>query len=1068
MSLVRSIPTGYNYWIYSASPAPGRMQVNTSAIGAAAVSLIYPITHYGTNYSYSTKKTYQFVTHTWNLYSAHGSFSVSPGSWTDQLNYSNGLTASSTAPSTTQSFFHYSTPTSPVSSTAQVTYNANGTFSNTSPNKPGITDISVNEIDFGLQGFSYYKVTGSELQPITSNSLGWYYDKSADVYNWYDRVTGSPSLISDATSAGYLPVGGQNNSKGQSVGYRLNNFLIKFIPYSYFNLYFDYQNISNFPLEIYTSYTQPSNAASDWATIVTNTFTPPSDAVLIASLTQSFSGTYSSYDYYIPESFYSLRGNQYLYIVGPFVGASASGTTYSSVYLRNLRIEGGYHPGNNRQYVMSNYVTYSTITGLTGATYTTFVGSGNTVNATSSLINPGISEIYAKIGNGTFKAGIWENGVWNSGWRVDNQMYTFYNIYQFFGYNKDKRWRVQISGPTSSVANFNIGDNVSIGNIVAIDINEERKLLKGYYTIINKTDTTIVVEFDNNFPIRRIEKDSDNHRIYVTKNVWLSGGFLNGYFTGIWNYGLFKGYPLITEMYDSHWIDGIFDGGHFSTTLYTVPDFSGTLYQSGSLGLTFSSPHGLVVGDLITVNKDNKLVNPQYDGDHYVTSVVNNYQVVIDVDYGNDLLPETGKITIDKSKGLLQRVDFRSNNISSVTSNSSLESNAVFIYNSWIDVTYNSSYASNIGKPQTLTNYLSNRTYSENNLYGYITNDVLESNSTFRDSFSKTVRKYRLGTKYKIFGDFIGDSGNFTDSWASNYGTYSSSSESTFVKYGWTFSRWDDSSLTFSRTEDIGINSIIGEELKVQSIRNGGILDITPFSDIFVENKIYEDVQRFRYTKIDFDLVTYSNNISQSSYLKHSPYSYKLIGLNALLPGHSPLSEPPIHFNNLNYVNRSASLSSAVYGSTASVTVNATYLPVYQNVNHITTPKKKKTEYFYNKRNLAMHFYGISPTLTDTAEYVIDNLHFYEVDMIPFFQYFTDDNINQGIQIPFQGISPFIDYSNANFNFIDNISIGLDSINTQNSNTVVSGVGAGIGSAPTGGTTIYTTRTSVSTGRDTA
>jgi hypothetical protein len=66
--------------------------------------------------------------------------------------------------------------------------------------------------------------------------------------------------------------------------------------------------------------------------------------------------------------------------------------------------------------------------------------------------------------------------------------------------------------------------------------------------------------------------------------------------------------------------------------------------------------------------------------------------------------------------------------------------------------------------------------------------------------------------------------------------------------------------------------------------------------------------------------------------------------------------------------------------------------------------------------------------------------------MIPFFQYFTDDNINRGVQVPFQGISPFIDYSNASFNFIDNISIGLDSIQTQNSNTTISGVGIGIGS----------------------
>jgi hypothetical protein len=118
-------------------------------------------------------------------------------------------------------------------------------------------------------------------------------------------------------------------------------------------------------------------------------------------------------------------------------------------------------------------------------------------------------------------------------------------------------------------------------------------------------------------------------------------------------------------------------------------------------------------------------------------------------------------------------------------------------------------------------------------------------------------------------------------------------------------------------------------------------------------------------------------------------------------------------------------------------------------VNHLNTRNKKKVEYFYNKRGLSMNFTGLNYPLngdTSASEYVIDNLHFYEVDMIPFFQYFTDNNINKSVQIPFQGISPFIDYSNVGFNFVDNLTIGLDSISTENSNDVVSGVGAGIGS----------------------
>ena len=1033
------------YWIYSNSPTPDRMQIDGS-IGD--VNSVYPMTHYGaTPYTYSIKKNYQIVTHVVKSYVASASFSVTPGGWTDILNYSGGMTPSGDPGTYSQTFLHYSSPSSPVTTNSEVTYRANGTFSNTAPNKPGITDFKINEIDFSIQGFAYYKLKDRELQPDTTNSLGWYYDKDQDVYNWYDRITGSPSSDVDAKAIGYFPVGGPNNSKVADIGYRLNNYLIKLVPYSYYNLYFNYQNLSNFPLKVYTSLTSPSSLPSTWNSRL---YTPPTDAILLATITQSIS--------YTSHSFYGLKGNQYLYFVGGFAGVTASGTTYSLINLKSLKVEGGYHPGNNRRYAMTvgNYSS-TTLTSLSGATYTAFVGSGNTINATASL---SVGKIFSKIGNGTFNAGIWENGVWNSGWRVDTNMSVFHNIQQFFTYNRHKRWRVQISGPTSSVANFNIGDNVSIGNIVAIDINEDRKLLKSYYTIINKTVDTIIVEFDNNFPIRRIEKDSENHRIYITKNVWLSGAFLNGYFKGIWNYGLFKGYPLITEMYDSHWIDGTFDGGHFNTTLYSIPNFTSTSSDNGKLKLTFTQSHGLAVNDLINIDKNNKSINIEYDGDHYVTSIVNDYQVVTDVDYGVDSSAESGKITADLSKGVLQSVNFKSNNISKITSNTSIESDAVFIYNSWIDVTYNNSYASNIGKPQTSLNTLSKRSYSENNLYGYITNDVLESDSTFRDSFSTTVRKYRLGTKYKIFGDFIGNAGNFEDEFSSTSaivsGTNSASvssgeSESEFIKYGWTFSRWDNSSLTFSRTTDLGIQSIIGEELKVEAIANGGILDVTPLSDIYVENKLEEEVKKLRYTKIEFDLVTYSNNIAQDGYkyidlgpfgtfpvLKHTPYTYKLLTINTLL------YQPHIHFNNLNYVNRAA--NSTGLAATASVSYPATYLPIYENINHITTKKKRKVEYFYNKRNLAMHFYGIASGLPDVAEYVIDNLHFYEVDMIPFFQYFTDDNINRGVQVPYQGISPFIDYSNASFNFIDNISIGLDSIQTQNSNTVVSGVGIGIGS----------------------
>jgi hypothetical protein len=1035
------LDSGYSYWKYDALPTPGRLHVGSTAIdgnapgGTGGVKGIFSLKHNNTStYTYSPNKTYQIITNTVNVYATSASFSVA-FNWGDQLNYSRGMTPSNGAPgAATQSFIHYSTPPGTWVTRNDVIYRANGTFSNTTSENRGIVGYTINELDFKVLGFSYYKMQYDELSTSqTKNTLGWYYDKPTDIYFWYDRV----SSTSSNDSIGYFPVSGNNNSKVANKGYRLNNAIYKFIPYTYFNLNFYYQNTTSSPLKIYLSSSPPSTLVPSTTNYNAGIYTPPNGSVLIATVTQSLYGTYSSTDNFIPEAFYGLRGNQYLIFVGPFMGATSSGNTHSSVYLKNIIVDGGYHSGNNRQYEMTPGYTYSTtVIGLTGATYATVIGNGNTINATSSLST---SRIYSRIGNGTFNAGIWENGVWNSGWRVDDGMFEFYNVSTFFSYNRSKRWRLQISGPSESVSNFNIGDNVAIGNIVAIDINEDRKLLKGYYTIINKTDNSIIVEFDNNFPIRRVEKDSDNHRIYVTRNVWLSGGFLNGYFKGVWNYGLFKGYPLITEMYDSHWIDGIFDGGHFSSSPYILPNFVDTFFNSGSVGLQFatnSTPHGLVAGDLITVDKDNKSLNPQYDGEHTVLQVINNYQIVIDVDYGSDSILEGGSVYIEKSKGLLQRVDFKSNNISKITSANSTDSGSVFVYNSWMDVNYNPDYATNIGKPQSTLNVLSRKPFSENNLYGYTTDDVLESNSTFRDSFSTTIRRYRLGTKHKIFADFIGDAGKFEEEFG---GTFSDA-ESTFIRQGWTFSRTTPSALTFSRTTPADNEPLIaGEELKIQAMNSGGILNLTQVSDDYIANRTYEEVEKLRYTKVEFDLITFSGPIT--TYGTNYNYLYTF---------GSYYTEPPIHFNNLNLAIRQVYTSGVSYR-----TIDyAKFLPVYENVNHLNTRKTRKIEYFYNKRNLSMNFTGLNYPVngdTLTSEYIIDNLHFYEIDMIPFFQYFTDANINKSVQLPFQGISPFIDYSNVGFNFVDNLTIGLDSIQTQNTNAIISGVGVGIGNFGSGG-----------------
>jgi hypothetical protein len=72
--------------------------------------------------------------------------------------------------------------------------------------------------------------------------------------------------------------------------------------------------------------------------------------------------------------------------------------------------------------------------------------------------------------------------------------------------------------------------------------------------------------------------------------------------------------------------------------------FANTIISGTAVGLTFAVPHNLVVGDVILINKSNKIVNPDYDGLKTVASVLGTWSVVLNYPVGLTAYVETGNI----------------------------------------------------------------------------------------------------------------------------------------------------------------------------------------------------------------------------------------------------------------------------------------------------------------------------------------------------------------------------------------------------------------------------------------
>jgi len=811
------------HWNYSTSVVPNRLVRGTQS-PASKSTLEYRGDRL---YNFKSNKTYIWKTYVTNFNSASQSgsgypirnLSITPPyklgstfSYQGRLSNTGALapnaeTLPATASETNNCLIFIDRPTTNLSKIQQVIYSATFSgFDAAAGVKCGIVETKLIEIDWLIQGYSF--ATSSSLSRDMYYE-GWRYDESDESFTFNHQSKGGtyrlPLSLASSVS-GDLNLTAQATKRGTPYkGITASNFICRYIDTPIFNMNVTCTIASGY-IDVYLFETEPP--------ITTNVTTFNSflnTGQKIASLTASST-----------TSFYNLNGEKYLTFVCEYKNDSSQ---YKNVLNSIQIIEGYSDTDNNEEFLLtdtdqyfdpitlspvaaSDYATYSVVitTPTTrhevgaqffGATGATGSFSGFFSNLYGSIVN--LSSQTSKIGNGKFKAGVWENGVWNNGLRIDENVFEFDDVSIAIKLStKNINWRIQIQGSTGSVANFEIGDKIAVSNIVAIDINEERKLLSNYFTIVNKTDSLIVVETENNFPIRRIEKDSEIHKILVTKNIWLNGGFLNGYFEGVWNNGLFRGYPYITEMYNSHWTDGTFNGGHFfSAKNWFI--FTNTYYYEGYVGLTFgATAHGFIVGDKVIVDKFDKTVNENYDGIHTVTEVIDNYLVITDKLWETSTTTEEGIVYKQAPTGLVQNFKFFDNNVASKTTQTSNDIKQIWVFNSWMDLVYKTQSSTNIGSNKILFNASSNNInevlethkfgfgdYTAMNLYGYVTDDVLSSTSQFRDSDTLFKRNYSLGTKYEIYQDFLGDISEFNNSFDSNpeLGNLEN-----FYNDGWTYS----------------------------------------------------------------------------------------------------------------------------------------------------------------------------------------------------------------------------------------------------------------------------------------
>lgn len=73
--------------------------------------------------------------------------------------------------------------------------------------------------------------------------------------------------------------------------------------------------------------------------------------------------------------------------------------------------------------------------------------------------------------------------------------------------------------------------------------------------------------------------------------------------------------------------------------------FIDTFFNNGNLGIITLTPHGFKIGDEVIIDKDDKKLNKQYDGKHFIKSIESDMKFTLDIGFGDSSTLESGKIT---------------------------------------------------------------------------------------------------------------------------------------------------------------------------------------------------------------------------------------------------------------------------------------------------------------------------------------------------------------------------------------------------------------------------------------